>query len=33
VKLMEWKGGWVLRYGAVAIVSAAAGAAAMQLLG
>jgi len=33
VKLMEWKGGWVLRYGAVAIMAAAAGAAAMQLLG
>jgi len=33
VKLMEVKGGWLARYGAVAAVAAAAGAVAMQLLG
>ncbi len=33
VKLMEVKGGWLLRYSVVAIVAAAAGAVAMQVLG
>ncbi len=33
VRMMEVKGGWVLRYGGVAILAAALGAAAMHLLG
>ncbi len=33
VRLMQWSGGWLLRYGAVAATAAALGAATMKLLG
>jgi len=32
IRTLEWKGGWLLRYGGVALVAAALGAAAMRLL-
>jgi ubiquinone biosynthesis protein len=32
VRLMEWKGGWLLRYGTVAIIAAALGAGVMAVL-
>jgi hypothetical protein len=31
--MMEWKGGWLVRYGGVALIAAAIGAGAMYLLG
>ncbi|MCB2015220.1 MAG: 2-polyprenylphenol 6-hydroxylase [Sphingobium sp.] len=33
VRMMEWKGGWLVRYGGVALIAAAIGAGAMYLLG